>query len=122
MFDDWARELSRSMRQADNHRTRLYAEFGKLIAEPCMKVSSIGDRVIVATGLLGKGHIWARTECTVIETGDTSVKVRFTGDYINRDDEMWIHPLLITDNIGPTPSESPGPVPGAAPDGPGEGE
>jgi len=75
-------------------------EFRRLLSDTSVKVPEVGDRVIVAAGLVGMGHLWIREEAKVIEVGDTSVKVLFPerGLY-GKDVEMWIHPALITDVI-----------------------
>lgn len=75
-------------------------EFRRLYAEPSTRVPVVGDRVIVAVGFLGRGHLWMRRECKVLEVGDTSVHVEIPDRYgSDKVDREWIHPALVTDVI-----------------------
>lgn len=85
----------------DYHR-KLDSEFAKLINEPSARVPQVGDKVLVAVGLLGMGYLWVRLEAEVIETADTSYKVRFTDRKKWGSDELqeeWVHQALITDVV-----------------------
>ena len=96
MFD----ELYKHWNNVDRHHDRMDDEFRRLYAEPCMKPANPGDRVVVAIGFLGMGHLWVRAEAIVLEVGGGSVKVRFTNrnDYYTKEPmELWVHPALIVD-------------------------
>lgn len=95
---DFSDSFERSMRRAEEHVEQLKNEFDRLSVEPCMKDANIGDRVVVACGLIGMGHQWVRREAVVIEKGDTSYCVRFKKEFSHDDvKEKWIHRLLVTD-------------------------
>ncbi len=94
-FDD------RYFENLEKEQQRMRAEFERLRSDPPAKIPQIGDRVIVATGFLAMGHLWARMEAEVMDVGDTSVKVRLI-DYQPYQQPIgsystWIHPALITD-------------------------
>lgn len=104
-FDDFMEDL-RDIRKGHN---QIEQEFRKLAIEPCGKVPLVGDRVIVATGLLGMGFLWVRKEAVVIETADTSYHLRFKDevDYKTKMPlEIWVHQALITDVLERKPNES----------------
>ncbi len=72
--------------------------FEKLLDIPPACIPMVGDRVVVAVGLLGYGFHWVRKEGKVLEVGDTSYKVRFEKlDYKGGPVELWSHWSLITD-------------------------
>lgn len=103
---EWLTRLDRE------HETR-EAEFMRLLADSPKRVL-VGDRVVVAAGLTGRGYNWVRVEAEVLEVGDVSVKVRFLGReaLVGKPDEDWIHSALITDilrrpNIPPSGETSP---------------
>jgi hypothetical protein len=96
---DVYRSFEKSMDRADRYHRKLESDMDKLRAEPCLKFPKVGDRVIVAAGLLGMGHEWIRREAIVLECGDTNYKVQFT-DYFLPGNKMvieWIAGILITD-------------------------
>lgn len=81
-------------------------EFARLDADPMMRPVSLGDRVVVAAGLIGRGHRWVRKEAKVVEVGDTSVRVRFSEARWNGEpDEEWLHPSLVIDILPSAPLE-----------------
>lgn len=89
------------MEKLDDMNIKKDEEFRRLCADPSSKVPEKGDRVIVATGFLAMGPLWAREECEVMEVGETSIKVRFL-EYQPFGGEKgslvkWIHPALVTD-------------------------
>jgi hypothetical protein len=87
----------------DRRHEKMNQEFMRLCCEPCGRVPAAGDRVLVAGGLIGKGHMWARLEATVVEVADTACKVRFL-DRISVQygvEDTWVHNALITDVMGP---------------------
>lgn len=100
-------DFSKELMGAFKDCRRREEEFKRLLVEPSTstRVPDIGDRVVVAAGFVGLGHLWVREEAVVEEKGDTSYKVRFVnfkpynggdrGSYV-----MWIHPALITDVLG----------------------
>ena len=79
-----------------HHHDKLDKELAKLTAEPCMTPFEVGDRVIVAIGLIGHGHTWIRKECKVLEKAATSTKISFKSSLDNEFIE-WINNILITD-------------------------
>lgn len=96
-MDDW---FSRMMDRADKHHEQMDAEFCRLAVEPSAKRPGIGDRVLLAVGLLNMGHLWMREEATVLECGDTSFRVQFRDrkEYsTNAPMERWVHQAIITD-------------------------
>lgn len=86
-----------------DHQRREREELLKLRAEPCLTPIVVGDRVLVASGLLGMGHLWIRREGTVLECAATAYKV----DLGKACGIHWVHQDLITDVLGqakePTP-------------------
>jgi hypothetical protein len=62
-----------------------------------------GDRVVLHAGLLHRGHMWIRIEGKCVEVGEMSAKVAF--NHHGRDHMEWVHPAVITDNLGQTPKE-----------------
>lgn len=72
-------------------------EFRKLLDDCSDKVPEVGNRVVVAVGLLGHGMPWVRQEADVIEVGEMSYKIRFTTHPKQIIWEYWIHPALVTD-------------------------
>ncbi len=80
------------------HHERQRNEYARLRGGGIVKDVIVGDRVIVAVGLLGRGFTWIRTECKVLEVNDTSCLVRHTDkDYKHNNWEEWIDRYLITD-------------------------
>lgn len=77
------------------NKDKLYAEMKRLLHEPPKEFPKKGDRVVVAIGLLSRGHLWTKAECRVLEVGDSSIKVECKDSY--HDWQEWIHPALITD-------------------------
>ena len=97
MEGDW---VERMMDRADKHHAQMDAEFCRLAVEPSAKRPGVGDRVLVAVGLLNMGHLWIREEGTVLECGDTSFLVRLanrTHIITGVPTEVWAHQALITD-------------------------
>jgi preprotein translocase subunit YajC len=75
-------------------------EFQRLCCDPSCQTPEVGDTVIVAAGLIGRGFDWVREEAEVIALGETSVKVRWRRESRYEElNETWIHPALITDVI-----------------------
>lgn len=102
-FDGWHERMQR----AEDYADRMRDEFCKLAIEPCTAIPKVGDRVLVAAGLLGMGHLWVREECEVLACGDTSYKVRFLNykpvfEPVGSKTE-WVHQALITDAVGANP-------------------
>jgi hypothetical protein len=96
-------EFYKKTNNIDEDHRRMAAEFERLRIEPSNRTPAVGDTVVVAAGLLDRGHLWIRTGCLVIALGETSIKVRFPDGYGGKVDEQWISPVLITDVI---PKES----------------
>lgn len=72
-------------------------EFARLVGDPCLVMPFVGDAVVVASGLLTRGHYWIRERATVVDLGESSIEVHFDRD--DEDKTYWIHPALITDVI-----------------------
>lgn len=98
MDENW---VERMFDDIDDEHKKMDNEFRRLCAEPTQTVPTVGDRVVVACGFLGMGHLWERSEGLVEEVGDTSVRVRFVeykpygepkGSLVK-----WVNPNLITD-------------------------
>ena len=90
----------RDMERIDRIHAELRDEFTKLCIEPSAKRPNIGDRVIVAVGLLQMGHLWIREEATVLEVADTSFHIEFKDKVVygtNEPRRVWVHQALITD-------------------------
>ena len=87
----------------NRYHKSLDSEFEKLCVEPCATTPQVGDRVLIAVGLLGMGHLWIREEAIVFECANTAYRVRFAHreDYETKQTlEMWVHQSLVTDVIG----------------------
>ena len=101
MMDD----LAKHFRNIDERNLTKDEYFQRLQAQAVQHAPCAGDRVVVACGLVGWGHLWNRAEAVVLEVGDVSVYVRFTdhtmqwsvGDQRGKQVEKWVHPALITD-------------------------
>ena len=100
MFED----IEGFFRRSDEHRNNMEEEYRRLLGDPCLKQPRVGDRVIVAAGLLGRGHLWVRLEAVVLEVASSAYRVRFSGRaYNGKEEEDWVVHGLITDVI---PSEA----------------
>ena len=78
----------------ESHR-KMGEEYNRLVAERIPPVVRVGDRVIVAVGLISRGHLWVRRVCTVLEVAENSCHVRCDQAYQGWDE--WIDNNLITD-------------------------
>ena len=86
------------------------SEFQRLLALPRHEPRpTIGDRVIIAGGLIGHGQPWVRLAADVTDVGEESVKVRLlkTDPDCEPYDAQWIHPALITDVFRQTADSQP---------------
>ncbi len=82
----------------DRERIEKEKQFQKLCDDPSSKIPCVGDRVVVAAGLIGMGFNWVRKEATVLEVGETSYRVQFQEKRLDGTPMIqWIHPALITD-------------------------
>lgn len=104
MNDDFDAWMMKHLDEAHEGRRELEEGFAKLCLDACAKVPKKGDRVVVAIGFLGMGHLWVRSEGLVLEAGDTSYKVQILdykpfgaplGSHV-----CWVHQALITDVLG----------------------
>ena len=95
LFMDWV-----DIKQKHNERNTYFDE---LLANPCTQPVTVGDRVVVAAGLIGFGFKWERLEATVLEKGQNSIKIELDHKHLvnNVNWELWIHPAVITDVLGP---------------------
>ena len=55
-------DFEEMFRSAEEYDKRLNSELERLRGDPCLKPIDVGDRVIVAAGLLGHGHEWIRKD------------------------------------------------------------
>jgi preprotein translocase subunit YajC len=99
MSDDFDLNLFyERMLNVDRGHRKKEAEFERLRIEPSARTPAVGDTVVVAAGLIGRGFDWVRKEALVVAVGETSVKVRFSNRRYNGEaDEEWVSPVLITD-------------------------
>lgn len=79
------------------HQDKQRNEYERLCGENIRKDIIVGDRVVVAVGLIGRGFSWIRKTCEVIEVADTSCCIRHTGDDEFDNWEEWIDRFLIVD-------------------------
>lgn len=70
-------------------------EFARLQTDPCCQIPKVGDRVVVAVGLLGLGHLYIREECEVLECGATTYKIQHSGRDEYENWVKWVHQALI---------------------------
>jgi hypothetical protein len=88
----------------NKHHQQRRREFEKIACEPCMTPASVGDRVLVSAGPLGRGFEWKRIEGTVIEVADTAYRIEFgRRRYTDEPDIEWVHKFCVTDVLGPAP-------------------
>lgn len=75
-------------------------EYDRLRSDP-PKALYIGDKVLVALGLLGYGFRWIREKGEIIAIADSSVFIKFERTHIITREplELWIEKTLITDII-----------------------
>jgi hypothetical protein len=85
-------EMFEDTRRYHEKLDNAYARLAANLVRPEIKV---GDRVVVAAGLLCRGHIWVRRICTVLEVAENTVHVRCDSDWGKW--EEWIEYILITD-------------------------
>ncbi len=99
-MDDFLWNMRDSFRHAEEGARKTEHEFERLALDPCSDIPEVGDRVIVAVGLIGHGFAWVREEATVLEIGSSSYKVQLSKqkDFdSNKPVECWIHSVLVTD-------------------------
>lgn len=102
---DWNLFYERMLNIDKGHRKK-EEEFERLRIEPSARTPAVGDTVVVAAGLIGRGFDWVRKQALVVAVGETSVKVRFSERRIGGGaDEEWISPVLITDVLPRGPGE-----------------
>lgn len=90
-FFDMLKDMNNFHDKLDNEYKRLKQDAPRMV--------KVGDKVLVAAGLIGRGHPWVRTQAEVIEIAQSSVKVRGKESYSLDPWEEWIDPSLITDVI-----------------------
>lgn len=96
---DWYEWIGSTNRKHDE----MQHEFDRL-AQDAPRPLKVGDRVVTAAGLVGRGHQWIRAGATVLEVGQTSVRVRFDKPgWNNTPDEDWIHQAIVTDVLASEP-------------------
>jgi hypothetical protein len=99
MSDDFDLNLFyERMLNVDRGHRKKEVEFERLRIEPSARIPAVGDTVVVAAGLIGRGFDWVRKEALVVAVGETLVKVRFPEPRFGGGvDEEWVSPVLITD-------------------------
>lgn len=96
MFDGF----DEAIRRADQDYERRRQLFEKLSLDP-PRAADVGERVLVAASLVGRGYEWARLEAEVLEVADTAYRVRYTTYKLaGKPVEEWVHRLVVTDVIG----------------------
>ena len=100
-----------SFRQLDDERN---TEIRRLRDAAAKKPISpkIGDRVLVAIGLIGHGVAWLRHECVVVDVSKTAIKVEWprvghTTKELGPTHSEWVDRPLVTDIIKCEAVESP---------------
>lgn len=81
-------------KNSDRLHKQQESEYARLRQNPPRNIK-VGDKVLVAVGLLGRGYVWKRKECEVVEISQVSIKVKSDEKY--NEWEEWIDPVLITD-------------------------
>lgn len=81
------------------YREERKQEYDRLKGGGVYKDVSVGDTVVVAAGLLGRGYIWIRVECEVVQVGDTSCFVKHIGEYELDNWQEWIDRFLIVEVV-----------------------
>jgi hypothetical protein len=77
-------------------------EYSKLMQRETVLLPKVGDRVLVAIGILGFGSICARDEGVCIECASTTYKIRFYNPEEPDDSpDIWVHQNLILDILEP---------------------
>ncbi len=62
------------------------------------KIVCVGDEVLVATGLLGRGHPWTIRKCTIADLGTVTCRIYDSERFIGRSKgNDWIRYELILD-------------------------
>jgi hypothetical protein len=94
LFTDWC-----GIKHNRNERD-IY--FDDLVAKNPPLAVNVGDRVVVAAGLIGFGFKWERLEANVLEKGQNSVKIELDHKHpiTGANYELWVHPVIITDVLG----------------------
>lgn len=99
-MDDNIEDIIRRQFQDTQRRHEQMDDYlSKLQSEPCCQVPKVGDNVIVAVGLISRGHLWTRKECEVTGITGTSIQVKFVGFNSYDSWEEWIDPILVLDVI-----------------------
>ena len=75
-------------------------EYQRLYEDVSVGVPEVGDRVVVAAGIIFNAHPWLRLEGEVIEVGNVSAKVRLITNSRGETAECWIPISFITDILG----------------------
>lgn len=78
--------------QQHEENLKLQIEYRKLQQNPPLLVK-IGDRVLVAIGLIGYGFQWARQECEVVDVSGCSAKITWSND--SKSFHEWVDIVLI---------------------------
>lgn len=84
-------------REIDKHHKIQEDEY-KRLASDTPKSVKIGQKVLVAVGLLGHGFHWIRQECDIINVSGNSSKIKWIS--YGSVHEYWIPNCLITSIIG----------------------
>jgi len=81
----------------NDYKDKIEEEYNRLKGGGIPKNIKVGDKVIIAAGIIGRGFVWVRKQCEVIEVCDTSCLVKHKGKYDSDNWEEWIDKFLIVD-------------------------
>ena len=87
------------LRRQDERVNSMKAEVARL-SQDIKLMPKVGQRVVVAIGLLSHAHEWIKAECTVIEVGNISIKIKCEEGH--HDFTEWIDPALIIELLKET--------------------
>jgi len=94
-----------SMKRADENNDKRKRQIDKLMADVPKEMPKVGDKVIIASGLLGHGWDYIRREGIITEIADYTVKAKwenYPGHSTVDIREEWMHPAFIVDTLKPS--------------------
>ncbi len=99
MDDNIFDTIREQFQNTQRRREQMDDYLSKMQSEPCCQVPEVGDSVIVAVGLINRGHLWMREECEVTGVTGTCIRVKSVGTNVYKAWEEWIDPILVLDVI-----------------------
>lgn len=97
-------DFEASERRAEKFKAQLDAEINRLRNNDSALLPVVGDRVLVAVGVLLRGHLHLRREAVVTEVATSAVKVHCEERPHYSWDE-WVPLFAITDILAPKEKE-----------------